>query len=792
MSDIKNQAKHNHEMDGDDQLINDLIKQYTRHWKWFLIMVIIAIAGAHLYLRYVTPIYSTQAKILLKDEKGNSGFSELSALEDLGILSGSGNKIADQIEILNSRRLMKEVVKELGIHIQYFKQGNVKDMESYNAPIVMSFLNKEAEDAIEGRKEFRVLNTGGDGFRLEQNNGDVKDYKYGETIDLGYGTFNIVPRWSTKDENWNDIVVQVSSIQNAAGIYAGRVSISAIGKNTNVLLISMESAVEEKSRMIINSLIEKYNLDGINDKNQVASNTANFIANRLTIISKELDSVETTKEIFKKDNRLTDIPTEAALVVNSNSELKKRLLDVATQVSVGKELQKYLETNESGLLPANLGVFGSNLESQISEYNALILQRDNLLNSATPENPIVVTLDNERGKIRRTIELGLKNELSTLEITQRDLQRQERIFGSKIASVPGLEKASRGIIRQQEIKEELYLYLLKKREETAISLAIKTANAKVIDEAITSPTPVSPKSGLIKLIAGILGFGIVLLVIYFKNLLDVKIHSRTDVEQLTKIPILGELPFVEGEENHVITKYDRSILAESFRILRTNLDYFTRSQNGKKRNVIYVTSTIKGEGKTFVAFNLAITLASTGKKVMLIGADIRNPQVHRYMDLASSSIGLTEYMFDTSVSLEEVITQESINNQDFDVILSGRIPPNPAELFLNSRFDTLIKSVSESYDYVIVDTAPTMQVTDTLLISQHADVTVFVTRAEYTQKRLLQYSKDLYQEDKIKGMAYVVNGVKSNNFGYGAKYGYGYGNEDVGLWQRMKDFLFNN
>jgi capsular exopolysaccharide synthesis family protein len=790
MADIQPQTNRNLEIDTDDHMINDLLKQYTRHWKWFIIVVAIAIGSAHLYLRYVTNIYTTQAKILLKDEKGGGDFSEFSALEDLGIFGGSGNKIADQIEVLNSRRLMQEVVKELNINIEYFSQGNVKKLEYYKSPVTVSFLNQDTLNAIPNVKTLRLLNQYDDTFRLSEMDGqDGEIYKYGQTIDLGFGPFNIIPNEEVNSKDWNDIEVQIRSIKTAASIYSNQVSISAIGKNTNVLIIAMESAAEEKSRDIINNLIEKYNLDGINDKNQVASNTAKFIENRLRIISEELDSVETTKETFKRDNRLTDIPTEAAIVVNSKSELKKSMLELATQISIGKELQNYVDISESSLLPANLGIFGSNLETQIQEYNTLILQRDNLLNSATPENPVVVTLDSEREKIRATIKNGLQNELANLEIRERDLQRQERLFGGQIAAVPGLEKEARGIVRQQEIKEQLYLYLLKKREETAISLAIKTANAKVIDEAITSSIPVSPQRQVIKLVAGVLGFIVVVLIIYLKNLLDVKIHSRSDVELLTKTPILGELPFVDGDEDQVIKKFDRSILAESFRILRTNLDYFTRGEDGKKKNILYVTSTIKGEGKTFVAFNLAITLASTGKKVLLVGADIRNPQVHRYLDLTSSTIGLSEYMFDDSVTSSEIISKQSVNSQELDVVLSGRIPPNPAELFLNNRFGTLIGEVSEAYDYVIVDTAPTMQVTDTLLISQYADVTVFVSRAEYTQKRLLQYSQDLYKEGKLKNMTYVINGVKSNNFGYGAKYGYGYGNETEGIWNRFKNFL---
>ena len=317
-------------------------------------------------------------------------------------------------------------------------------------------------------------------------------------------------------------------------------------------------------------------------------------------------------------------------------------------------------------------------------------------------------------------------------------------------------------------------------------MAIQASNAKVIDQATSQFKPIFPKPGIIRLGSILLGFLVVFGSIYVYNLLDTKIHSRLEVEQLTSTPILGELPFVAKEESEVIQIHDRSILAESFRILRTNLDYFTRTKEGKKNNIVYVTSTVKGEGKTFVAFNLLLTLASTGKKVILVGADIRNPQLHRYMDLQSSNLGLSEYLYDDTVMKEDVISTEKINGQSIDVILSGRIPPNPAELLLSSRFDNIINEVGEIYDFVIVDTAPTMQVTDTLLISKYADVTLFVTRADYTNKRLLQYSQDLAREGKLNKLAYIVNGVKSTNFGYGAKYGYGYGNEEEGLIQRLK------
>ena len=794
MANQESESIRNVEVNEDDHLLSDILKQYTRYWKWYILAVILAVGLAHIYLRYVTPIYSTQATILLKDNGSDSGFSELSALEDLGIFSGnSGSKLADEIEILNSRRLMEKVVTELDLNIQYFAEGNVKTVESYIAPITVSFLNKDTLYSLESTKVFRLGNKDENSYYIRSTTSDEETiHRYGETIDLGYGKFIVLP--SIKNQtigNWKEMLVRISPVKNIAAGLAGQVSVNMKGQRTNVLLISMKNPIEKKSRDVINTLIDKYNDDAVADKNEVSTNTAEFIANRLKIISLELDSVETTKETFKRQNRITNIPSEAQLYVQSNHEYKKRILDVSTKIRLVEDLKNYLDSSSGSLLPTNLGILSGGLSNQVVEYNSLVMQRGDLLKSSTPANPVVVTIDEELTKIKNVINSGIQNELSSLEITESELVGQERIYSAKISAVPGLEKESRGILRQQEIKEQLYLYLLKKREETAISLAITSSNAKVIDEAITSPSPVSPKRRIIKLVAGILGFLFVVILVYIKNLLDTKIHSRSDVEALTNTPILGELPLVDGEENLVIKLHDRSILAESFRILRTNLDYFTRSENGRKRNVIYVTSTIKGEGKTFVAFNLTMSLASTGKKVLLVGADIRNPQVHRYMDLQSSSIGLSEYMFGLDTKVEEIITNETLNEQNFDVILSGRIPPNPAELFLNSRFDTLIDTVSKDYDYVIVDTAPTMQVTDTLLISQYADVTIFVTRADYTQKRILQYSKDLFQEKKLKNMTYVVNGVKTANFGYGAKYGYGYDNQEDGLWQRFKHFLMS-
>ena len=333
---------------------------------------------------------------------------------------------------------------------------------------------------------------------------------------------------------------------------------------------------------------------------------------------------------------------------------------------------------------------------------------------------------------------------------------------------------------------------MQKREETAISLAITAPSAKVIDDAYSSRSPIFPKKQIIYLAAFILGLIIPFLIIYVKNLLDNKIHNRADVEKETKlIPILGEVPKIDTKESETVGTNDRSILAEAFRILRTNLSYFVKSIKGEEKNIIFVTSTVKGEGKTFVAFNLALTLSTSDKKVLLIGSDIRNPQLHRYIDRPEQSKGLSEYLYDEKVTIESVTDSYKINKKDISIILSGRIPPNPAELLMRDRFKNLLEEVKDKYDYVVVDTAPTMLVTDTLLISQHADFTVYVTRAEYTDKRLLKFPVELYHEKKLRNMAFVVNNVSVSNYGYGNKYGYGYtyGAEKETFFTKLKSNL---
>jgi capsular exopolysaccharide synthesis family protein len=451
-------------------------------------------------------------------------------------------------------------------------------------------------------------------------------------------------------------------------------------------------------------------------------------------------------------------------------------------------MEEYLKNgNTSDLLPANLGVEQDGFSSQVQNFNQLVLERNKLMQSSTAKNPLVVGLDKQIGEMRQNIGASLSNVKNGLQIQRGRLRGQEARIGGEISAIPGKEKQFRSISRQQEIKESLYLYLLQKREETAISLAVTTPKAKVVDSAYSQSAPVSPKRQIILLAALILGLLLPFLVIYIRQLLDNKIRNRAYVERNGgNIPIVGEIPELSKKDEELIKENDYSVLAESFRILRTNLQYLVLNKQEKTGSgkAIFVTSTVKGEGKTFVSTNLAITLANSGAKVILVGADIRNPQLQRYIDGNFQNKGVVEYLVYKDTNIHDYI-QPSNSLKNLWLMVSGTIPPNPAELWMQDRAGDLFTELVKEFDYVVVDTAPSMLVTDTLLINSYADITLYTLRAGYTEKKLLGFPLENERNKKLKNVAFVLNNVSMANFGYGNKYGYTYGQKKISFWQKV-------
>lgn len=785
------QNNNHHYSQGNEFNLREEIGKFLRFWPWFLISLALCFLVAFVYLRYTTPVYNTVATIIIKDDEKKGGSPDLSSFEDFGMLSGFGtNSIQNEIGILKSRRLMKNVVKNLQLYIRYFAEGTVRTSELYeDSPFNIEILNYDEEKA----RGVTFFVTFLDSSNFKILNSDLKIIKkgtFGSSIKMPFGEMIITPK-KNPDKTYisKPILVQFSSPEAIAESYRNRLRVSLTDQNSTLIELSLQDPLQQKAQDILDRLVYQYNREAIEDKNQVSLNTAEFIEGRIAIISEELDSVETGKQEFKVENQLTDIEAESQLFLENASEFRNKQLEVETQLELTNSMIEYLQENNDGLLPANLGFSEAGLVAAIDNYNRIVLERNRILAGSTELNPVVINLNNRISEIKNNVMESLMNLRNSLLISRKDLSTQEAIINAKIASVPTKEKDFRHILRQQNIKEALYLFLLQKREETNLALAATAPKAKIVDSAYSSNAPVSPTPAIIFLGALFIGLAFPFVVIYSKNLLNNKVQSRSDMDiQIKEIPLVGEIPRLGGNQKELIQANDRSVLAESFRILHTNLQYLLVNAGKKSEgNVIFVTSTIKGEGKTFAAFNLAITLAHANKRVLIVGADLRNPQLQRFEAGARDFLGVSDYLVNDELDFQNIVRTSTIHPQLY-LLASGSVPPNPSELWRRERAATLFLKMKEEYDYVIVDTAPAMVVTDTFLINKYADLTLYLVRAGYSEKALLNFPVEAKQQGKLHDVGFILNDVEAANFGYGNKYGYyyAYGEEKPSFLQRMK------
>ncbi|GGK29109.1 tyrosine protein kinase [Yeosuana aromativorans] len=757
------------------------ISLYTKKWAWFLLCIALFLGLAHLYLRYQIPKYEAVANIMLISDTDASDPSAV--FKDISLFSEKEDaQVEDEILVLSSRGVINEVADKLDLNIRYFTQGRVIETELYkNIPIAINFI---ASDSIINNTRFNFfIDINSDlGFNYRINEEDTpKKVVFGETIPTPFGGMVITPKSESKASLiGSNIRVQLTPLQDVTERLRNSIGIYQSGKSSKVISINLVDAVPERAKDIINTLISEYDAYTSYVKNIRSKNTAEFIDKRIDLIASDLVNVDDSIVRFKTGNKITDVSSEAGQFLSSNAQNQQVLDESKTQLRVLNYMEESLGDDNASFepIPANLGSGDPAISALASRYSELLANRERLLRSAGEKNLVVVELDQSLNSIRQSLRQNIENSKKGLQIRIASLENQSDRINSKIYSVPGQERKLRSIERKQGIKESLYLYLLQKREEAAITLTSTSPNLKIIDSAYGYDSPVSPNKRMIYIGAFFLALFLPFSVIYVKDLLDTKIHNKEDLEQvITNMTILGEIPKIKSKHTPLVQRNDRSLLSESFRIIRTNFDYVRRGRHVKDYdNVIFVTSTINGEGKSFFSMNLALTFANTDKRVLLIGADIRNPKIDleplKKKKDKIAKIGLTEYLADDSVLVGEAINSYEVGKNHIDVMLSGKVPPNPAELLMSDRMKPLFDKVSEQYDYVIVDTAPAMLVTDTLLFSHFAGHTVYMTRAEYTEKPILKFAKELHANNKLKGMMLVVNDVDQANFGYGAKYGY--------------------
>ncbi|MNK68263.1 Tyrosine-protein kinase ptk [compost metagenome] len=772
--------------------LRDVIKPYIKKWYWFLISIIATTILAIIYIKFTTPVYKIQSSVLIKDAKKMSSASgDFGVLAGLGGFAGMGtNSIENELEIFKSKKIIEDVSNILKLQVSIYSREQYHDVELYKDtnPFTIHVVNeKEFEELPE-----KPINIKIEGDKITLSSEEFKKdivTTFNKTISLPYANFIVEknPKFNAKKVkklDLKDFYFTYKDFANVVDDYQKSIDVDLLDKDATVIGLSMANSNKDKSKDILNNLVDIYNEYAVKDKNTESKKTKDFIDERILLISKELGDVESDKERFKVENDIVDIPTEAKINLQISTETRRKGLEMETQIELGKMLLSYIDAQSSTfqVLPTNIGLDNPSATSNITAYNKLVMDRNRLLENATPENPLVREVTKDLMGLKNAMRESLQRYAINLTATKNQIDRENSYTDNQIQKVPRQEKLFRNIERQQQIKENLYLLLLQKREEAAISMAMTDSKARVVDHAYVLKKTVAPKKMISILGAWIFGFLIPFGFIYVRQLLNNKLISKHDLEKITTAPILSEIPRLYKKDGEIITKNDVSPLAESFRILVTNLNFLLPKT--KEAKVVFVTSTIKGEGKTFVSVNLALALATPVKKVLVIGSDIRNPQLQRYNPAMKNTKGLSEYLYEEINDANQIIHPSGFH-PNCDFIYSGVIPPNPTDLLQNGRYAQLLESVKGHYEYVILDTAPLMLVTDSFLISDVADATVYVTRSETTEKEFIDFANNNIESKKIKNVAFVLNDVHKNNFGYGNKYGYGYQAEEKKWWQKL-------
>ena len=785
--------------------VKELLFKYLIHWPWFVGTVVACLVAAWVYLYTSTPVYNISATVLIKDDKKGGSAGMLSGLESLGLdgMISSSQNIDNEIEVLRSKTIVKEVVEDLGLYISYTDKDEFPSRNIYKTSPVQVSLTPQEADLLEEPMIVEMTLQPQGSLDVNVKIAGNKYQKHFEKLpavfptDKGTLAFFLTPdsvlsskrtleEITDSEKTTRNITATINKPLAVAKWCCKNMTIEPTSKTTSVAVISLKNSNVERGKDFINKLLEMYNINTNNDKNEVAQKTAEFINERISIISKELGSTEKDLESFKRGAGITDLTSDAQIALTGSAEYEKKRVENQTQINLLQDLQKYMQNEGYEVLPSNIGLQDVNLAAAINRYNDVLVERKRLLRTSTENNPTIINLDTSISAMKENVQVSLDRVLRGLFITKADLDREANRYSRRISEAPGQEREFVSIARQQEIKAGLYLMLLQKREENAITLAATANNAKIIDDAIADDAPVSPRSKITYLIALILGVGIPVGVIYLLELTKFKIEGRADVEKLTSAPIVGDIPLTDEKQGAIaVFENQNNLMSETFRNIRTNLQFML--DNNKK--VILVTSTVSGEGKSFISGNLAISLSLLGKKVVIVGLDIRKPGLNKVFNISKREQGITQYLANPEKNLMDLVQLSDVSKNLY-ILPGGTVPPNPTELLARDGLDKAIETLKKNFEYVILDTAPVGMVTDTLLIGRVADLSVYVCRADYTRKNEYTLINELIDGNKLPNLCTVINGLDLKKrkygyyygygkygkyYGYGKRYGYGYG-----------------
>lgn len=759
--------------------LTDLIHLVLNNWYWFIISSVICLAVATFYIKKTPKTYSRTATILVKDSR-KGGNSDLIAFSDVAGVN-TRKSVDNELVILKSNKLRHDVARRLRLDIGYSDKEGLRPRNLYGiSPIAMSIINDNETDSfaftltIGADSTVSLTNFAGMGVNETAATSTVKAH-LGDTINSPIGRIIINPTlYYSKNDKGRVINVSKTSIAAAAGLVS--VNVALADKNSSIIAISKMDSNPRRAEDILNTLISCYEDDAKSDKKRISEATAEFISDRLALISGELGDVDEDVASFKQSHQMVSLESEAARNMSESDRFRMEGLQLENQIRMANFIKDYLldPSHTNDLIPAAVAVSDAAINANIANYNETLIRRDKLLANSSTSNPMIQEIDGQLSAIRRSIIASIDNQIATLNIQRDNIRTQENRATSRVSAIPRQEKQIQSITRQQKIKEELYLYLLNKREENEIALNVVEGNARIIDPAYGSNAPVAPQTSSILLAALLIGLAIPLVILYVIEILNTTIRGRKDLEDNLSIPFLGEIPLYKGQmDNNGIVVRDNSTdaVSEAMRIIRSNMA-FMKVQSERLQSIM-VTSSNPHAGKTFVSSNLAMSLAQTDKRVVLIDFDLRRRTLSKEFGQRNNRKGLSSYLAGTFTELDDIIFNSNMH-ANLDMIYAGPQPPNPAEMLLSDKLDKMIAELKKRYDYVIIDAVPALMVADAQIIDRLSDLTIYVVREGLLDRRQLPDIERLYVNGRFHNMSVVLNGSSSQN-GYGYRHGYGYG-----------------
>jgi tyrosine-protein kinase Etk/Wzc len=758
----------------EENSVQRLMGKVLINWPIFAGCLVASLICAFLYLRYTTPVYKVKAKVMIKDDKKNGMAADNQVLSELGM--GGRSNVDNEIEVFKSRSLMERVVKGMQLNVRSYAVGTLHQSELFDKkPFIFRYFPNDNDTVDPKTYDYELVME--NNSKLELTNKDEKKWKasYGDTLVLPTGKAVVDINTTEPVEN-SKFRINITSYDNIIDKYVSSLTVNAVNKQVSVVTLTLQETLPKKGEAVLNRLVEEYMKANVEDNNVITDSTIAFIDDRLSLVGQELTGIEKEIEGFKKDNELTDISEQSKILLNSSDAYVKQLTEKQVQYEIIGSLEKYLaeEENTKKVISASLVIQSPVLYNIIDKYNDLQMKKERLLIGSTEANPMVENMDVQLETLRGNMKSGISSMKRDLQINISKLQQYAGNVESKIRQVPAKERVFLEFSRQQNIKQELYLFLLKKREESAISKSSSLANAKVIDSARRDNAPFKPVKTFVLLMALLAGIGLPGLALNIKEHLNNKISSRTDITNFSSVPIIGEVCHNEGGEMIVVQKNTHTVLAEQFRAMRTNLRFLLPDPEKK---VIIFTSSMSGEGKSFASTNLAAALALSGKRVVLLEFDMRKPGISKNLNIFTNK-GLSNYLVGDLMLSEVVVNSKVV--EGLYIIPAGPIPPDPTEIILLPKMNELFEELREQFDYVIVDSPPIGLVTDAQLLADHADASIYMVRLGYTPKHRLQVIQDVYEKRKLPRVNLMLNDVNAGPGygGYGGYYAYYGGNKE--------------